>query len=147
MMKSPKDASFKLEGGPHSNGIEIDSTFVEVSQTSVSLHNGHIFSKQKTGSNTYSVKASEGAQIYHVTLLDQRRPEQRCVPQCTEPECLYLCRHQITCTCRDYQQRHLCTHCHKVRAMDSGEDESEVQEDQDEPLMFNPPTSTTKRRG
>ena len=32
----------------------------------------------------------------------------------------YLCRHQISCTCWDYSEGHLCKHCHKVRAVSSG---------------------------
>ena len=34
VMKSPKDASLKLEGERHSNGIKIDSTLVQVSGSS-----------------------------------------------------------------------------------------------------------------
>lgn len=43
--------------------------------------------------------------------------EPKCVPQCAASECVYLCRHQIYCTCWDYLAGHLCKHCHKVKAI------------------------------
>ena len=38
----------------------------------------------------------------------------KCIPQCSQPECGYLCRHMIKCTCMDYTHGHLCKHTHKV---------------------------------
>ena len=52
---------------------------------------------------------------YH-HIATQCSKEPNCVPQCTASECRFLCRHQVTCTCWDYKEGHLCKHCHKVRA-------------------------------
>ena len=52
---------------------------------------------------------------YSVQLLSATctaRPN--CLPHCMEKECLYLCRHMISCTCYDFTHGHLCKHCHKV---------------------------------
>ena len=37
-----------------------------------------------------------------------------CIPQCSEVQCKYLCRHMVQCTCFDYVHGHLCKHAHKV---------------------------------
>ena len=63
------------------------------------------------------IKASDGTGTYVVTTMAQECQDKRCVPQCTAPECTFLCRHQIKCTCVDYQEGHLCKHTHKVRAL------------------------------
>lgn len=41
---------------------------------------------------------------------------QDCVPQCTEPGCVYLCRHMVDCSCPDFLQGHLCKHAHKIKS-------------------------------
>ena len=97
--------------------------------------------------NDYIVKASHCELTYQVTLSDQQCPNHRCVPQCTEPECVYLCRHLIKYNCLDYQEGHLCKHCHKVKAMGFGESENLNPEKPAEPFIFNPPSNSTNHLG
>ena len=42
--------------------------------------------------------------------MSQKQSAALCIPQCTEPECGYMCRHCVQCTCYDYIQGHLCKH-------------------------------------
>ena len=64
------------------------------------------------------MEARDGQDTYEVIITATECSEEpNCVPQCTATECTFLCRHQISCTCLDYKQGHLCKHCHKVRAM------------------------------
>ena len=71
----------------------------------------------------YLVQAQEGQTAYEVTITaTQCLKEPNCVPQCTSKECDFLCRHQISCTCWDYQEGHLCKHCHKVRSISRSTD-------------------------
>ena len=73
-----------------------------------------LYTQQKQGE--YVVTASDGINTYVVTITDSLcSAKSTCVPQCTALECLYLCRRQIRCTCWDYQEGHLCKHCHKVK--------------------------------
>lgn len=67
-------------------------------------------------SNThYQINSSAGQEIYDVHITAQECSQKpKCIPQCTEPNCEYLCRHLITCTCIDYVLGHLCKHSHKV---------------------------------
>lgn len=73
-------------------------------------------------SSEYQLQSSSGtSETYIVTLVAgecKLRPS--CVPQCTMPECQYLCRHTYKCTCYDYQHGHLCKHVHKVHAFRNG---------------------------
>ena len=60
---------------------------------------------QSTSSNTAS---------YIVTACQvscRRRP---CVRACTQPACVFVCRHMYSCTCKDYEFGHLCKHVHAV---------------------------------
>ena len=121
----------KLEGDRHQNGLKIDSTDVQVyslyymyvpnslCKNMILLYTTYIFTQEREGK--YIVKASDGTSTYDVTLCTTQCPAQStCVPQCTTSECMYLCRHLITCTCWDYQEGHLCKHCHKVRSIAGG---------------------------
>ena len=66
--------------------------------------------------NHYEIVSSDAKTQYSVNILLSVCPNQpNCMPQCTEDDCLYLCRHMITCTCYDYQHGHLCKHTHKVK--------------------------------
>ena len=82
------------------------------------------------------MESSDGADTYVVTTMDQRCQYKDCVPQCTASECTYLCRHQIECTCLDYQEGHLCKHSHKVKAMSNNADCDTKNTPQ---AIFNPP--------
>ena len=48
------------------------------------------------------------------------------------------------CSCVDYQEGHLCKHCHKVKATTSGEDQSSSPDILSEPLLFNQPSGSSK---
>lgn len=49
-----------------------------------------------------------------IALANMCSERPNCVPQCSQAECEYLCRHMLKCTCMDYNQGHLCKHVHKV---------------------------------
>lgn len=67
---------------------------------------------------TYEVKSMESARTYNVQVIASHCSGQPdCVPQCTNEECKYLCRHMIQCTCVDYGHGHLCKHAHKVNTI------------------------------
>lgn len=79
----------------------------------------------------YEVKSSDGVSTYVVTICGiQCSHKTSCIPQCTASECQYLCRHMISCTCWDYQEGHLCKHCHKIKAMNNPAGSGNTQQDQ-----------------
>ena len=68
--------------------------------------------------NHFEIVSSDYKTSYSVNILLSECPNQpNCMPQCTEDDCLYLCRHMIACTCYDYQHGHLCKHVHKVKSL------------------------------
>ena len=72
---------------------------------------------QKVNEKTYTVTSQEDSKkSYDVQLCQKTCPSQlKCVPQCVQSGCTFLCRHMLTCTCLDYVHGHLCKHVHAVR--------------------------------
>ena len=112
-----------------------------------------IILKSRKMTQKYIVQASDGKSTYVVTVLATQCCEQpNCVPQCTASECTYLCRHQISCTCWDYSEGHLCKHCHKVRAVSSGacsdaNDCSSAEDPISSSFVFNPESCSGGKAG
>ena len=72
---------------------------------------------QKVNDKTYTVTSQDDSnKSYDVQLCQKTCPSQlKCVPQCVQSGCTFLCRHMLTCTCLDYVHGHLCKHVHAVR--------------------------------
>ena len=112
VIKSPKDASMKLEGDRHQNGLKIDkycicSPYYEHNRQCKAINTWYystqyIFTQEWEGQ--LIVKASDGTSTYLVT---QCSAQTTCVPQCTTSKCTYLYRQLIKCTSWDYQEAHL----------------------------------------
>lgn len=67
---------------------------------------------------TYTVTSESSQMPYRVKVLASECPQgKKCIPQCTQGKCLYLCRHILQCTCYDYSHGHLCKHVHKVQGI------------------------------
>lgn len=119
VIMKPEDASIKQEGHErHSKGEDIDEASVKVS-TCDRRYDMHIHIYTQIISNThYQINSRTGQEIYDVHITAQECSlKPKCIPQCTQSNCEYLCRHLITCTCTDYVHGHLCKHSHKVRML------------------------------
>ena len=87
----------------------------------------NIYTLKEDKINHYEIISSDAKTQYSVTILLSDCPNQpNCMPQCTEDECSYLCRHMITCTCYDYQHGHLCKHTHKVKNLQAQHQHAEI---------------------
>lgn len=122
-MISVSDASKKQEGNRHARGLAIDNSRITNKVSTINIHFNIMiiicnFLHKEDKINHYEIVSSDAKTQYLVNILSSDCPNQpNCMPQCTEDECLYLCRHMITCTCYDYQQGHLCKHTHKVKCL------------------------------
>ena len=89
-----------------------------------------IYTTQKVNSNTFSLKSTDGTEDYTVEVQEATCSSQKpCIPQCSQPECGYVCRHHIRCSCLDYKHGHLCKHVHKVSMLRTKEKEDVEKED------------------
>ena len=62
---------------------------------------------QAIDESSYHVQSSDKEVKYSVFVLIRECLErQKCVPQCSQQECEYLCQHMYKCTCMD------CVHGH-----------------------------------
>ena len=100
--------------------------------TNILLQQGQLvyYSLPQEVEGKYLVQAQSGQGVYTVAIVSKeclQRPN--CVPSCNLSRCNFLCRHQITCTCLDYMEGHLCKHCHKIKAMDRNLDVCDMSHD------------------
>ena len=98
------------------NWMLLESTAVQV-RLNISHSTMHSLASlsfvQEHEKGKYEVKSSGGVSTYVVTICGtQCSHKASCIPQCTASECQYLRRHMISCTFWDYQEGHLCKHCH-----------------------------------
>lgn len=119
VMLTPKDASLKTDGlDRHTRGKDVQDANIKVSMLLIQsvleiTSNSHCY--KVADHNQYEVESSKQGTFYTVHIRSRNcLQEPNCVPQCTEAECGYLCRHMVECTCVDYVHGHLCKHAHKV---------------------------------
>ena len=120
VMQTSKHASFKSDGKErHTFGRDICDSTIKVSKIiqhakAVSLIPNYLILKVLS-ENQYQIPSVKQDTLYTVHVLARNCLQQpQCIPHCDEPECGYLCRHMVQCTCIDYVQGHLCKHAHKV---------------------------------
>ena len=125
IMKSHADASPHLDGKRHQNGMKIDNSAVKVisnifiAKTKIHYcpHNTILDCITEIGECLHT---SSFGWKHYLRSRDSKgccTAQLECVPQCTELECGFLCRHTNSCTCWDYREGHLCKHCQKIRAI------------------------------
>lgn len=118
-MKSPEDASRKMEGEHCTAAMEIPEANLQVCTLCFWTLTGYytlavLISMKQSG--VYDVlSCTDTSKHYTVTVTSSMCGDKpACIPQCTSVKCQYLCRHMVSCTCWDYIEGHLCKHCHKV---------------------------------
>lgn len=99
----------------------------------------------------FLVHSSDHERQYTVKLvLMDCQGKPNCLPQCTQKECVYLCRHMVSCNCYDYQHGHLCKHTHRVHniyQLESGGKEHEVSDDEPKEIGVTPSTEKRNEAG
>lgn len=114
-MKSPNDASRKMDGERCTKSLSIPDENLEVCYSYLFAWQIANFLQNK-GDGVYDVlSCTDVGKHYRVIVTKNMCVEQpSCIPQCNSVRCQYLCRHMISCSCWDYTAGHLCKHCHKV---------------------------------